>query len=72
MNFHSMMVKLCYYSVNHMRARPWDLFMKCTANKLPIHSKKCWVVSNQIWVKYGETQRWVKNAIKKITVERES
>jgi len=21
-----------------------------------IHSKKCWVVSTQIWVKYGQTQ----------------
>jgi len=20
------------------------------------HSKKCWVVSTQIWVKYGQTQ----------------
>jgi len=22
----------------------------------PVHSKKCWVVSTQIWVKYGQTQ----------------
>jgi len=21
-----------------------------------MHSKKCWVVSTQIWVKYGQTQ----------------
>jgi len=21
-----------------------------------VHSKKCWVVSTQIWVKYGQTQ----------------
>jgi len=21
-----------------------------------LHSKKCWVVSTQIWVKYGQTQ----------------
>jgi len=24
--------------------------------KLCLHSKKCWVVSTQIWVKYGQTQ----------------
>jgi len=23
---------------------------------MSIHSKKCWVVSTQIWVKYGQTQ----------------
>jgi len=23
---------------------------------LNLHSKKCWVVSSQIWVKYGQTQ----------------
>jgi len=24
--------------------------------QLDIHSKRCWVVSTQIWVKYGQTQ----------------
>jgi len=23
---------------------------------MKVHSKKCWVVSTQIWVKYGQTQ----------------
>jgi len=23
---------------------------------IPVHSKKCWVVLNQIWVEYGQTQ----------------
>jgi len=35
------------------------------------YSKKCWVVSSQIWVKYGQTQM-VKNVIKKKIVESES
>jgi len=26
-----------------------------------LHSKKCWVVSTQIWVKYGKLKCWVKN-----------
>jgi len=25
-------------------------------NTQMLHSKKCWVVSTQIWVKYGQTQ----------------
>jgi len=25
-------------------------------NYMQLHSKKCWVVSTQIWVKYGQTQ----------------
>jgi len=33
------------------------------------HSKKCWVVSTQIWVKYGQTKCWVKNVIKKYESE---
>jgi len=24
-----------------------------------MHSKKCWVISTQIWVKYGQTQMLV-------------
>jgi len=24
--------------------------------RISIHSEKCWVVSTQIWVKYGQTQ----------------
>jgi len=37
-----------------------------------LHSKKCWVVSTQIWVKYGQPKCWVKNVINKFTVESES
>jgi len=35
-------------------------------NKLKVHSKKCWVVSTQIWVKHCmyKPKYWVKNAIK--------
>jgi len=29
-----------------------------------IHSKKCWVVLTQFWVKYGQTPKcWVKNVM---------
>jgi len=24
--------------------------------QMRLHSKKCWIVSNQIWVKYGQAQ----------------
>jgi len=32
-----------------------------------MHSKKCWVISNQIWVKYGldKPKCWVRNVILK-------
>jgi len=33
------------------------------------HSNKCWVISTQVWVKYGQTQIWIKNVIKKCTVK---
>jgi len=29
---------------------------KITGHIIGIHSKKCWVVSTQIWVKFGQTQ----------------
>jgi len=34
---------------------------------LRLHSKKCWVVSTQIWVKYGQTQMFgLKISFKKL------
>jgi len=34
----------------------------------PVHSKKGWVVSTQIWVKYGQTQMQLKNVQLKVKV----
>jgi len=33
-----------------------------------IHSKQCWVVLTQIWVKYGQTQNVIKNVQLKVKV----
>jgi len=43
-----------------MRKRATQLAFKCC---IYVHSKKCWVVSTQIWVKYGQTQMLGKNVI---------
>jgi len=57
---HSLM-KMCIYTTNVISRgiyTPKMFFVcLCYALKNPgIHSKKCWVVLTQFWVKYGQTQ----------------
>jgi len=42
-------------------------FLEC--NEAYTHSKKCWVISTQIWVKYGKSKCWVKNVIKNVQLK---
>jgi len=54
-----------------LEALIFNIFGNYNINYFYLHSKKCWVVSTQIWVKVGQSKRWVKNVVKKCTVESE-
>jgi len=48
-----------FYDALYMKVLLRFVLKNVVANKwlCILHSKKCWVVSTQIWVKYGQTQK---------------
>jgi len=50
---------ICSFIVCNFLAIFWHLVRNCYFMKLEtkhVHSKNCWVVLTQLWVKYGQTQ----------------
>jgi len=45
-------IVLSVYCINNIMLEYYGIFSKLSK----IHSKKCWVVLTQFWVKYGQTQ----------------